>query len=1085
MAEEKKDAKELDQPNKEGYTPLHLAAMAGNAVEVERLLKGGADPNKEDKHARTPLHLVILATQAMVLKPADYDGVVKCLLQYGADPNRHDWNGETPLYQAAFFKQLEIVKSLLNQSDESDKLVKSKQKENPFSRGAEEKNKLESKSEDFPESLDDAEPKGEIKKQLDGGSESKDEPRKEFKRIKADLNMPNIPPSALGLPISITPQGADCQSLEAPGIQVRCVKPEDQVGIVYSIRTDDGRQIEGQFVSVQSLGIKPEELTIEASKTKIKCKILSIALSRGEISGNEKPWMGAGDSSSILKALLEEESLDRALDSKLQCSDIQLLEDIKDLPSRLDSSLIYLVPSKHEGKDSKGQSPDFPMDAYCLRNGELIKHKNIGTLQEIGSLLDEPHKLRTQEMDDLIAEVTAVHRMICPNKRFPLPIRTKKETRWDNLRALCGYIDDPLLGPLFSAAATKNQTTLIEALLTKVEQKRGRDDFPKLMTELLHWTVRKGHLQTAEFLVEKGASMDPTGTAYAGMPPLLHWACEKGDAKLVKFLLSPQNLLAWPFDVNANAFCIASKKNHIEIVELLLKQEKKLGPENLWEAVEEAAEAGHIEMVRLLLAHGASISNKVGITVLHIASKMGHVALVEFLLEYPGILINQLGLRAHQTTALHLAARAGHTEVVKLLLRKGASPTIRDAAYQTALEVAASRKDNIPTLKHLFRVVVNREERERALCRAAEAGQIEMVQFLLDNKVSPCSEHHVSKTPLLLAAGRGHTHVVKCLLTCKMHPSFTYQALQVASRSGHIETVKLLLEHGVSVDGVSVKIFATPENFYGDTPLCMASKKGHLGVAKILLEHKAPINTLNGYSDQTALHAAAEAGHDPVVRFLLENKANPGQQNRQGDTPLQLAQRAGKNGVVQILSQAQASPLLLLSSEASMAVGDGQPVVSLLLEAQGAPSHAEAKAATPPQPLQPLQLPPNSVSEANTEANSGTRNDVKQAEAQQAGNVAKLGLFSGTNAQRNKGILGGEAAFWVLAEVAAIATTYALQDPMNECVLGTLSRGEAMMIGIVPLTLVCLALTALILKAQEPAEVYSSPRAGAALEVRT
>lgn len=37
-------------------TPLHVAAQAGQALQVELLLVYGANPNEEDQHGRTPAY---------------------------------------------------------------------------------------------------------------------------------------------------------------------------------------------------------------------------------------------------------------------------------------------------------------------------------------------------------------------------------------------------------------------------------------------------------------------------------------------------------------------------------------------------------------------------------------------------------------------------------------------------------------------------------------------------------------------------------------------------------------------------------------------------------------------------------------------------------------------------------------------------------------------------------------------------------------------------------------------------------------------------------------------------------------------
>jgi hypothetical protein len=65
------------------YTGLHAAAARGEATEIARLVKGGADPNERDRYRRTPLHV------------AAYRGkleAMRALVKAGANPNalEHD-----------------------------------------------------------------------------------------------------------------------------------------------------------------------------------------------------------------------------------------------------------------------------------------------------------------------------------------------------------------------------------------------------------------------------------------------------------------------------------------------------------------------------------------------------------------------------------------------------------------------------------------------------------------------------------------------------------------------------------------------------------------------------------------------------------------------------------------------------------------------------------------------------------------------------------------------------------------------------------------------------------------------------------
>ena len=72
--------------------PLLCAAVADDAVAVEKLLKQGVDLGVRDLVDRTALHI------AAELRRTN---AAKTLLTHGADPNARDAEGNTPLHCAA------------------------------------------------------------------------------------------------------------------------------------------------------------------------------------------------------------------------------------------------------------------------------------------------------------------------------------------------------------------------------------------------------------------------------------------------------------------------------------------------------------------------------------------------------------------------------------------------------------------------------------------------------------------------------------------------------------------------------------------------------------------------------------------------------------------------------------------------------------------------------------------------------------------------------------------------------------------------------------------------------------------------
>lgn len=95
----------------------------------------------------------------------------------------------------------------------------------------------------------------------------------------------------------------------------------------------------------------------------------------------------------------------------------------------------------------------------------------------------------------------------------------------------------------------------------------------------------------------------------------------------------------------------------------------------------------------------------------------------------------------------------------------------------------------------------------------------------------------------------------------------------------------------------------------GETPLMMAALKGHLALARRLIDRKAEVNK----TGWTPLHyAATHAGADSpaMVRLLLEHHAYIDAESPNRTTPLMMAAHYGNPGVVKLLLEEGADPLL-------------------------------------------------------------------------------------------------------------------------------------------------------------------------------
>ena len=212
-----------------------------------------------------------------------------------------------------------------------------------------------------------------------------------------------------------------------------------------------------------------------------------------------------------------------------------------------------------------------------------------------------------------------------------------------------------------------------------------------------------------------------------------------------------------------------------------------------------------------------------------------------------------------------------------------------------------------------------------ALVSACRYGRVDIVKYFLNN-FSKCV--HVSSTANLdLPVGRYHSmvevhrcsalyaacfhgsietvlHLLKSKADINQSDCLGRTPLQVAAQRGHMMLVQELLGKGADID---------ISDDHGYTPLLSAVSEKHIKVVMVLLEHEADLfhTTTDGHS---ALHIAAENGSKQLIELLLQY--SPGlakhysyDHNHRLASPIKLAASRGHVSATQILMEsAKLSP---------------------------------------------------------------------------------------------------------------------------------------------------------------------------------
>ncbi len=372
-----------------------------------------------------------------------------------------------------------------------------------------------------------------------------------------------------------------------------------------------------------------------------------------------------------------------------------------------------------------------------------------------------------------------------------------------------------------------------------------------------------------------------------------------------------------------------------------------------------AAEHGYVEILDLLLREGKVDINQQGErcqTALSNAARYGHMEAVKFLLAQ-GADINIPCGGEYESSPLEWALYEKHPEIAPILLDAGALVSDRSIGHNKALPLAVSNGyDEIVKRMLAMGAPVDTKqgpERTTALMEAAYRGQLDMVMMLVERGAAM---NEFSKPE---CGGLG----------CDTWTPFYGTSLMWATRNGHIEVARYLLEHGADPDLA---------NFAHETAYTLALKLNHEKLFQLLLSHAKDIRQgtdqaahlfyfaaaqgrldvmdyllqrgieVDGLSllQWTPLIAACLSGQTEAVRFLIERGANVNM-SLGGNTPLLAAlgyprgshARAANAEIVELLIQAGAEvnrPYLLRLTALSEAVQSNQKEVVHLLLGVGA-----------------------------------------------------------------------------------------------------------------------------------------------------
>lgn len=275
--------------------------------------------------------------------------------------------------------------------------------------------------------------------------------------------------------------------------------------------------------------------------------------------------------------------------------------------------------------------------------------------------------------------------------------------------------------------------------------------------------------------------------------------------------------------------------------------------------------------------------------------------------------------------ALLIACFNGHLDVVDHLLKAGIKPST--AAFEQAIQ---SRQLAI-VLRLL--ATVPKGFKELPIHLACERGCVSIVLALIKHDPRLLRKEMKNKTPLEIACQQGHLDLVKTLLAQDPKQPIDL-ALLDAQRQEKSELVEILKAHQLKMDPAKA-LFDAIENDQVEL------------VRQLLADNPALASETRNNGFATTLHAACYHGNPVVFDLLLQAGANPRLTNRQGRTPIELAEIKEKHDAVKAIQDFLARP-------------KPQPMPAAFVVAAPVPvmDNVENVPASVPVPSEPLVLEP-------------------------------------------------------------------------------------------------------------------------------
>jgi cytohesin len=255
-------------------------------------------------------------------------------------------------------------------------------------------------------------------------------------------------------------------------------------------------------------------------------------------------------------------------------------------------------------------------------------------------------------------------------------------------------------------------------------------------------------------------------------------------------------------------------------------------------------------------------------------------------------------------TPLHYATISDSRNVTLLLLRQGADVNSKDNNLLSPLHYAVlKRRIDIGILLLAWKADLHAETKEHLtpLHLAAKEDELDFLKILIfhGGSILTSTTNNKCDYPIHIAATYGSDNVLQWLIDTRISVNVTNAVgctpLLNVARAGNLKMAMVLLENGADVN-----VQVTGED--SRTCLHAACLCGSVKMVKLLLEIGADPDASTSTDMRTPLHWAAEKGHLEIIKILVEFGANISAHDKFGFTPRQLAVQKCHYKIVEFLT---------------------------------------------------------------------------------------------------------------------------------------------------------------------------------------